>query len=171
VQDVYSRGPQILLCITDSRQEVCEQASYLTFLQESQPTKNCNLSRLISNLSRLNWSSERNCVYCFSTVFTLLQQQEVPLLHMLAYSAFIRHCPFYDNILNDIKDHRTSSKNRNRGNRGNIKSRQRGPSRLRLCFRQPDLSLTEGDSSCARQRARFSTFIVSESLFPIRSHG
>jgi hypothetical protein len=27
------------------------------------------------------------------------------------------------------------------------------------------------DSSCARQRARSSTFIVSESLFPIRSHG
>ena len=92
---------------------------------------------------------------------------------MLAYSAFIRHCPFYDNVLNDIKDHSTStsSKNRNRGNRGHIKSRQRGPSRLRLCFRQPDLSLTEGDSSCARQRARFSTFIVSESLFPTRSHG
>ena len=31
----------------------------------------------------------------------------------------------------------------NRGNRGNIKSRQRGPSRLRLCFLQPDLNLTE----------------------------
>ena len=27
------------------------------------------------------------------------------------------------------------------------------------------------DSSCARQRARSSTFIVSESLFPLRSHG
>ena len=27
------------------------------------------------------------------------------------------------------------------------------------------------DSSCTRQRARSSTFIVSESLFPIRSHG
>ncbi len=27
------------------------------------------------------------------------------------------------------------------------------------------------DASCARQRARSSTFIVSESLFPIRSHG
>ncbi len=27
------------------------------------------------------------------------------------------------------------------------------------------------DSSCLRQRARSSTFIVSESLFPIRSHG
>ena len=40
--------------------------------------KNRNLSRLISNLSRLHWSSQRNCVYCFSTVFTLLQQQEVP---------------------------------------------------------------------------------------------
>ncbi len=66
----------------------------------------------------------------------------------------------------------TSSRNRNRGNRGNIKSRQRGPSRLRLSFLQPDLSLTRmSDSSCARQRARSSTFIVSESLFPTRSHG
>ena len=27
------------------------------------------------------------------------------------------------------------------------------------------------ESACARQRARSSTFIVSESLFPIRSHG
>ena len=33
-------------------------------------------------------------------------------------------------------------RNRNRGNRANINSRQRGPSRLRLCFLQPDLSLT-----------------------------
>ena len=57
-----------------------------------------------------------------------------------AYSAFIRHCPFHYNILNDIKDHRKSSRNRNRWNRGNIKSRRRGPSRLRF------------------------------SLFPIRSH-
>ena len=31
------------------------------------------LSRLISNLSRLNWSSERNSVHCFSTVFTYRQ--------------------------------------------------------------------------------------------------
>ena len=48
-----------------------------SILQESQPTKNRNLSRLISNLSLLNWSSQRNCVYCFSTLFTLLQEQEV----------------------------------------------------------------------------------------------
>ena len=93
-----------------------------------------------------------------------------------AYSAFIRHCPFRYNILNDIKDHSASSRNRNRGNMGNIKSQQRGPSRLRLCFLQLDLSLAEiaaamSDSSCARQRTRSSTFIVSESLFPIRSHG
>jgi hypothetical protein len=60
-----------------------------------------------------------------------------------AYSTFIRHCPFHYNILNNIKDHNTTPRNRNRGNRGNIKSRQRGPSRLRLCFLQPDLSLTE----------------------------
>jgi hypothetical protein len=44
---------------------------------QSQPAKNRNLIRLISNLIRVNWSSERNSVYCFSTVFTLLQQQEV----------------------------------------------------------------------------------------------
>ncbi len=35
-------------------------------LQESQPVKNRNLiSRLISNVSWLNWSRERNSVYCF----------------------------------------------------------------------------------------------------------
>jgi hypothetical protein len=45
---------------------------------KSQPAKNRNLSRLISHLSRLNWSSQRNSVYCFPTVFTRLQQQEVP---------------------------------------------------------------------------------------------
>ncbi len=89
------------------------------------------------------------------------------------YSAFIRHCPFHYNILNDIKNHSTSSRNRQRGNKSNIKSRQRGPSRLRLCLLRPDLSLSDrmSDSSCARQRARSSIFVVSESLFPIRSHG
>ncbi len=38
-------------------------------------------------------------------------------------------------------------------------------------FLQHDVSLLEWDSSCARQHACSSTFIVSESLFPIRSHG
>ena len=78
-----------------------------------------------------------------------------------AYSTFIRYCPFPYNILNDIKDHNTSSRNRNRGDRGNIKSSQRDPS---------DPYRTS-DSSCTRQCARSSTFIVSGSLFPIRSHG
>ncbi len=41
-------------------------------IEESQPVKNCKFSRLIAN-PRQNWSSERNSVYCFSTVFTLLQ--------------------------------------------------------------------------------------------------
>ncbi len=40
---------------------------------KSQSTKNRNLMRLI----RLRWSRERNS-YCFSKMFTLLQQQEVP---------------------------------------------------------------------------------------------
>ena len=57
-----------------------KKVSRLKIVQESQPAKNRNLSRLISNLSRLNLSSERNSVYCFSTVFTILQQQEVPYL-------------------------------------------------------------------------------------------
>ena len=35
--------------------------------------------------------------------------------HPPAYSAFIRNCPFHYNILNDIKDHSTSSRNRNKG--------------------------------------------------------
>jgi hypothetical protein len=43
------------------------------FSGKSQPAKNRNLSRLISNLSRLNCSSERNSVHFFLTVFTLLQ--------------------------------------------------------------------------------------------------
>ena len=56
-----------------------QHMSQLCIIQESQPVKNRNLSRLLANISRLNWSSQRNCVYCFSTVFiTLLQQQEVP---------------------------------------------------------------------------------------------
>ncbi len=44
---------------------------------------------------------------------------------------------------------------------------------FRLCFLQADLSLTEwvSDSSCTSLRTRSSTFIVSESLFPIKSHG
>ncbi len=95
--------------------------------------------------------------------------------HPPAYSAFIWHCPCHCNLLNDITDHKTSSRNRNRVNRGNIKSRQRGPSRLRLCFLQPDLSLTEWVTLPARvsaiERARSSTFMVSESPFSIRSHG
>ena len=54
------------------------QTGLVSYKNLSRPAKNRNLSRLISNLSRLNWSSQRNCVYCFSTVFTLLQQQELP---------------------------------------------------------------------------------------------
>jgi hypothetical protein len=43
----------------------------VTILGKSHPAKNRNLRWLISNLSQLNWSRERNTVYCFSTVFTL----------------------------------------------------------------------------------------------------
>ena len=43
----------------------------VAILGKSNLSKNCNLNLL-------NWSSERNSVHCFSTVFTLLQQQEVP---------------------------------------------------------------------------------------------
>jgi len=52
----------------------------LVNIGKSHQDKNRTLSRLISNLSRLNWSnlSERNIIYCFSMVFTLLQQEEVP---------------------------------------------------------------------------------------------
>ena len=49
----------------------CFVRSRPAIIEESQPVKN-------RNLSRLNWSSQRNSVYCFSTVFTFLQQQEVP---------------------------------------------------------------------------------------------
>ena len=51
---------------------------HLLILPTLVPAKNRNLNRLISNLSRLNWSSERNSVYCFSTVFTLTQYQGMP---------------------------------------------------------------------------------------------
>jgi hypothetical protein len=43
----------------------------VAILGKSHPAKNRNLSRLISNLSRLNWPSERNSVHWFSTVFNL----------------------------------------------------------------------------------------------------
>ena len=49
-----------------------------SIIEESQPVKNRNLSRLLANLSQVNCSRQRNCVYCFSAVFTLLQKQEVP---------------------------------------------------------------------------------------------
>ncbi len=58
--------------------------------EEGQPVKNRNLSRLSANLSRLNWSGQRNCVDCLSTVFTLLQQQEVPSVwHSLPQDPFL----------------------------------------------------------------------------------
>ena len=60
-----------------------------------------------------------------------------------------------------------------RGNWGSIKSRQRGSSKLTesdSVFTASSESYRMSDSSCARQRARSSIFIVSESLFPIRSH-
>jgi hypothetical protein len=44
------------------------------------------------------------------------------------------------NILNDIKDHSTSSRTRNKWNRGNIKSRQGDPTRVRA--HTPQLSLS-----------------------------
>ena len=80
-----------------------------------------------------------------------------------AYSAFIRHGPFHFNILNDIKHYSTSSRNRNRGNRGNIKSRQRDPSRLRLCFLQPGLSLPEWVNLPARVSAHAPQLSLSPS--------
>jgi hypothetical protein len=44
----------------------------VVIIEESQPVKNRNLSRVIANLSLQNWPSARNSVYCFSTVFPLL---------------------------------------------------------------------------------------------------
>jgi hypothetical protein len=61
-------------------------SSRLRIIQKSQLAKNRNLSRLMSNLSRLNWSSERNCLYCLSALFTLLLQQEVQVrVEVLVY--------------------------------------------------------------------------------------
>ena len=57
----------------------------VVIIEESQPVKNRNLSRLIANLSLQNWPSARNSVYCFSTVFPLLQQQEVLSIHNLPW--------------------------------------------------------------------------------------
>jgi hypothetical protein len=45
---------------------------------ESQPVKNRNLSRLLANLSRLNWSSQGTCVYCFFISVYSFQKQQVP---------------------------------------------------------------------------------------------
>ncbi len=170
---------------------------------KSQTATNRNLIRLISNLSRLNWSSERNSVYCFqqcllfynrkkylstrnltflvfessNTFMTYTWLRQTGQQHSFsffgdkhlpaypAHSAFIRHCSFNYNIINDIQDHSTSSRNRNRGNRRNIKSRQRGPTRLRLCFLHPDLSLTEWVTLPARVSAHAPQLSLSPSHY------
>lgn len=46
--------------------------------------KNRNLSRLLANLGRLTCTTRLGCVYCFSTVFTHVQQQEV-LVHPVIF--------------------------------------------------------------------------------------
>jgi hypothetical protein len=48
----------------------------VVIIEASQQVKNRILSRLMANLNRQNWSSERNSVYFFSKVFSPLQQQE-----------------------------------------------------------------------------------------------
>ena len=78
---------------------------------------------------------------------------------------------FHYNILNDIKDHGTSSRNRNRGEWGNIKSRQRGPRGSDSVFYSLIWLYRMSVSSWTCQCARSSTLIVFESLFLIRSHG
>jgi hypothetical protein len=106
-------------------------------LGKSQVVKNRNLSRLISNLNRLK---KKYPVLVYTVIFLVYfvsparfwpimwldhGKLDSNTLHFCristppaysAYPAFIRHCPFYYNILNDIKDHSTSSRNRNRGN-------------------------------------------------------
>jgi hypothetical protein len=67
---------ELLVCLTnphnDFKATPAKTAGHrVVILGKSQPAKNRNLSRLISNISRINWSSERNTVCCFSTVFTL----------------------------------------------------------------------------------------------------
>jgi hypothetical protein len=52
----------------------------------SQPAKNPNLSRLISNLSRLKWSSKRNSVCSFSTVFYSFTTARSTSLHLHTFS-------------------------------------------------------------------------------------
>ena len=70
----HTRSPQTLSSVC---QRVCLVAMP-RIIEESQPVKIRNLGRLLAKLSRLNWSSQRNCVFYLSPVFTLLQQQEVP---------------------------------------------------------------------------------------------
>jgi hypothetical protein len=62
--DLVDRPPPFF-GVSDSR------VARLINLGKSQPAKYLNLSRIIANLSQLNWSIERNSVCCFSTVFTL----------------------------------------------------------------------------------------------------
>ena len=62
-------------------------------LEESQPVKNRNLNRIQKNSAGKIGQVNANSVYCFSTVFTLLQQQqqEVPRnLPCLVLSPVIR---------------------------------------------------------------------------------
>ena len=96
-------------CVTDKLFIVTDTPTYRSVactrvvnIGKSQPAKNRNLSRLMSNVSRLNWSSECNSVYCFSTVFTLVQQQEVhstclprnlPHIYIYPFSISFSHDP------------------------------------------------------------------------------
>jgi hypothetical protein len=52
------------------------EVARLVIIGKSQPAKNRNLSQLISNLSRLNWSSERSSVYCFQQCLLFFYNSE-----------------------------------------------------------------------------------------------
>ncbi len=81
-----------------------------------QSAKNRNLIWLISNLNRLNWSSECNSVYCFSTVFNrpILDSKlkadhqhcsfplfTTPTTHP-ALNLCVINCPFSDFLLTTV---------------------------------------------------------------------
>ncbi len=70
----------------------------IRIIEKSQPVKNRNLSRILANLSRLNSSSQSKCVFCFSTMFTLLQHQKV-LVYPVIFPFFFWVHPYVSDYI------------------------------------------------------------------------
>ncbi len=73
---------------------------------------------LVESRRRRRWSGDFNRVYSFTTAKSTCLPHNLPcLVFVLRNMFFVRHRPFHYKILNDIKDHSASSRNRDGGNR------------------------------------------------------